>query len=154
MNNIHLSRWKDAADAAKTVVDLPQKEYALYTHCSTLLRAFDNAKIIFTGGGAASNPSEVANYPIGFNKGQIGITSYRDMSDAYEVLSTGKLITAPTSDGNPENPCPGRTSRLALNIVTNMGRLSTLSAVTKPVQVYFGSKDGGSVNSTPKPGLV
>ncbi|MBC7889658.1 MAG: RagB/SusD family nutrient uptake outer membrane protein [Ferruginibacter sp.] len=145
-------RWKAAADAAKVVIDLPGTGYALFNNYSTLFRAFNNAELIFTRSEAPSNGFEAANYPIGFDKGQSGNTPSQDLVDAYDVKSTGKPITDPTSNYNPANPYADRDPRLGFTIVTNMSNLSTVSGVTRQVQLYTGGRDGKPINNASKTG--
>jgi len=146
------ARWKAAADAAKAVIDLPATGYALFNNYSTLFRAFNNAEIIFTRSEIVSNGFEQTNYPIGFDRGQSGNTPSQNLVDAYEMRTTGRPITDPTSGYDPANPYANRDPRLGFSIVVNNAPFSTVAGVTRAVQLYFGGRDAKPINNASKTG--
>lgn len=155
-----VARWKAAADAAKAVIDLAGTGYALATNYKSLFNTNNSTEIIFarTGGisnfsgSANSNTFEAANYPIGFDKGQSGTTPTQDLVDAYEMKTTGKPISDPTSGYDPANPYANRDPRLGLSVVINNSNLSTVSGTTRAVQIWEGGRDGKPIPNATKTG--
>ncbi len=140
-------RWKAAADAAKAVIDLGG--YTIFNNYATLFRNFNSAEIIFTRRSAASNDFEIANYPIGFDRGQSGNGPSQDLVDAYEIKVNA--TTAIKFDWN--NPAhaatPYATSgalardpRLFTTIAVNNANFSSVSGVTRPLEIFTGGRDG------------
>jgi starch-binding outer membrane protein, SusD/RagB family len=91
-----------------------------------------------------SDAFEKANYPIGMTNGGAGVTApSQNLVDAYEMRTTGKPITDPTSGYDPNNPYANRDPRLALTVVvngSNMGLNTNNSA--RVVQSFDGGADG------------
>src|SRR5690606_38535224 len=73
-NGDRTARWQAAANAAKAVIDLAGANYALHNSYQTLFTTFNSSEIIFTRRQAANNAFEIANYPIGYDRGQSGTT--------------------------------------------------------------------------------
>jgi hypothetical protein len=152
-------RWKAAADAAKAVIDLPGTGYAMFNNYSTLFRAFNNSEIIFTRRNGASNAFEQANFPIGFDRGNSGTGPSQDLVDAYEIK-----VNATTSVkfdwSNPLHAATpyattgalARDPRLAATIAVNNSNFSSVSGVTRPLQIYSGGRDGKPVVNATKTG--
>jgi len=134
-------RWKAAADAAKTVIDLPGTGYALsndYRNMFVRGDSYQNPEHIFVRRGGTSNSFEVANYPIGFDKGQSGTTPSQNLVDAYEVIEGNTAV--PFNWNNPAHtasPYSNRDPRLNMNIITN-------NSVYKGrnVEIWEGGRDG------------
>lgn len=149
-------RWQAAANAAKAVIDLPGTGYAMFNNYSTLFRSFNNSEIIFTRRNAASNSFEIANFPIGFDRGQSGTGPSQDLVDAYEIKANA--TTSIKFDwSNPAHAATpyattgplARDPRLAMSIVVNNANFSTVSGVTRPVEIFTGGRDGKpTVNAT------
>ncbi|MBC7650746.1 MAG: RagB/SusD family nutrient uptake outer membrane protein [Deinococcales bacterium] len=146
------ARWKAAADAAKAVIDLSIAGYAQFNNYSTLFRAFNNAEIILTKSEAASNSFEITNYPIGFDKGQSGLTPSQNLVDAYEMKTNGAGIAETGSGYDPLNPYLNRDPRLGFSVVFNNSALSSVAGVTRAVQLFYGGKDGKPINNASKTG--
>ncbi len=140
-------RWKAAADAAKAVIDLGG--YTIFNNYATLFRNFNSAEIIFTRRSAASNGFEIANYPIGFDRGQSGNGPSQDLVDAYEIKVNA--TTAIKFDwSNPAHAATpyatsgalARDPRLFTTIAVNNTNFSSVSGVTRPLEIFTGGRDG------------
>ena len=134
-------RWKAAADAAKAVIDLPETQYALSNdYRSIFLRAdsYLNPEHIFVRRDGTSNSFEVANYPIGYDRGQSGTTPSQNLVDAHEVIEGN--IAVPFDWNNPEHtasPYSNRDPRLNMNIITNNSNYKG-----RNVEIWKGGRDG------------
>lgn len=140
------ARWQAAADAAKAVIDLAGTGYALGTNYSTVFSAttFSNAEVIFCRRNSGTNTFERANYSVGYDLGQSGTTPSQNLVDAYEMKTTGKLITDATSGYDPLNPYLNRDPRLALTVVLN-----NTTWKSRPIESWIGGRDGkGVANAT------
>lgn len=135
------ARWKAAADAAKDVIDLPGTGYKLANDYRNLfLRgdSYQNPEHILVRRGGTSNSFEVANYPIGFDRGQSGTTPSQNLVDAYEVIEDGRAV--PFDWDNPkhaESPYSNRDPRLNMSIITNNSVFKG-----RNVEIWRGGRDG------------
>ncbi len=148
------ARWKAAADAAKTLIDLAGTNYALATNYKALFNTNNSPEIIFARTAAPSNTFETINFPIGFDKGQSGTTPTQDFVDAYEV-KVNATTSVPFDWSNPiyaAAPYANRDPRLALTVVTNNASFSTVSGITRNVQIWEGGKDGKPIPNATKTG--
>lgn len=153
-------RWKEAADAAKAVIDLPGTGYALFNNYATLFRSFNNSEIIFTRRSGQSNSFETANLPIGFT-GNSGTTPTQDMVDAYEV-KTSATTSVKFDWSNPDhaaNPyatsgATARDPRLFLTVLVNNASFSIPGVVRSPsvAEIYPGGRDGQPIPNATKTG--
>ncbi len=152
------ARWQAAADAAKAVIDLPGTGYVLFNNYSTLFRNFNNnvPEIIFTRRNIASNNFEIANFPIGFDKGQSGNGPSQDLVDAYEI-KTSATSAIKFDWSNPLHAATpyatsgvlARDPRLFTTIAVNNTNFSSVSGVTRPLEIFTGGRDGKpTVNAT------
>ena len=153
------ARWQAAADAAKAVIDLPGTGYALFNNYSTLFRNFNVPEIIFTRRNSASNAFEVANFPIGFDRGQSGNGPSQDLVDAYEikVSATSSIKFDWNNPAHAANPyatsgATERDPRLFTTIAVNNTNFSTVSGVTRPLEIFPGGRDGKPVVNSTKTG--
>jgi len=147
-------RWKAAADAAKALIDLTGTGYALASNYKNLFTTFNSSEIIFTGRSAATNTFEIANFPIGFDKGNSGTTPTQNLVDAYEV-KVNATTAVPFDWNNPVHaaaPYANRDPRLLASIVTNNSSFSTVSGVTRNVEIWQGGKDGKPIPNATKTG--
>jgi hypothetical protein len=127
--NNELSRWTDAANAAKEVMNYGPPpgtgDYGLYPDYYRLfIDKPGNKEVIFARKfqNPAINPSDGArnkwymSVP-GVNDGAWGgFCPTQNLVDAYE-MKNGKPITDPTSGYDPQNPYAGRDDRLDKSIV-------------------------------------
>ncbi|HVF98176.1 MAG TPA: RagB/SusD family nutrient uptake outer membrane protein, partial [Flavisolibacter sp.] len=151
------ARWQAAADAAKAVIDIAAPAgYGLSTNYATLFRNFNVNEIIFTRRNTASNSFEIANFPVGFDRGQSGNGPSQDLVDAYEI-KVNATTTAKFDWNNPvhaANPyattgATARDPRLFLTVGVNNTNFSSVSGVTRPLEIFTGGRDGKpTVNAT------
>ncbi len=152
-------RWKAAADAAKAVIDLAGTGYALATNYRALFNTFNSPEIIFTRRNAASNTFEIANYPIGFDRGRSGTAPTQDLVDAYEIKVNATTAVPfnwsdPTHAANPyaTTGATARDPRLFANVVVNNSSFSTVAGITRNVQLWEGGRDGKPIPDATKTG--
>ena len=146
------ARWQAAADAAKTVIDLPGTGYALASNYNALFTTFNNAEIIFTRRNSSTNVFERVNYPIGF-EGRSGTTPTQDLVDAYEV-KVNATTSVPFDWSNPlhaADPYSGRDPRLGMTILTNNVSF-TANGGTRPVETWTGGRDARPLVNASKTG--
>jgi hypothetical protein len=157
-----MARWKAAADAAKALIDLAGTNYALAANYKALFNTNNSPEIIFARTGAISNFSgsansntfEAINFPIGFDKGQSGTTPTQDLVDAYEV-KVNATTSVPFDWSNATYaaaPYANRDPRLGFSVVTNNSSLSTVSGITRNVQIWEGGRDGKPIPNATKTG--
>lgn len=132
------AKWQDAANAAKSVIDLVRAGYSLAADYEVLFgpAGFNQSEVIFTDRDGNSNSFEIANFPIGYELGNSGTTPSQNLVDAYEDR-TGLPITDPGSIYNPADPFANRDPRLKATIVTN-----TAMFYNRPVEPFTGGLDG------------
>lgn len=152
-------RWQAAADAAKALIDLGGTGYALANNYRALFTTFNSPEIIFTRRNSASNTFEIANYPIGFDRGRSGTTPSQNLVDAYEV-KVNSTTAVPFDWNDPahaQNPyatsgATARDPRLFASIVVNNASFSTVSGITRNVQIWEGGRDGKPIPDASKTG--
>ncbi|MDR3339196.1 MAG: RagB/SusD family nutrient uptake outer membrane protein [Candidatus Symbiothrix sp.] len=125
------NKWKDAADAAKALIDLdvyalatdPVKQFAMNS------TDFPNKEMIFLKEMASNSSIETQNSPVGYFYGSAtagnaiiasqGSTSpSQNLVDAFLTLD-GKTIDDPTSEYNEQAPYANRDPRLARTVFIN-----------------------------------
>jgi len=118
------NQFKEAADAAKQVMDL--KRYQLYNDYEkmfTSVAAENNSEVIFDvqyagpGLGEGNIMDKFMAPNNSYGKGWNHMHPTIDMVNSYEMIN-GKMITDPTSGYNPANPYANRDPRLAASIIT------------------------------------
>lgn len=148
-----LTRWQNAANAAKALIDLNKHgllsatDYPNlwdYTNTATSY----NKEVIFATPAGSINTIESNNAPIGFTGGLGRTNPTQDLVDAFEMRN-GKPITDPTSGYNPQNPYLNRDTRLNQFIVYNGASFKT-GSLTRAVETFDGGLDNvlTNVNST------
>lgn len=140
------AKWEKAAAAAKAVIDLGPGTYTLLGTYSGLYNSIKNSELILAKRYGASNSFERANYSVGYDQGQSGTTPSQNLVDAYE-MKTGKLITDPSSDYNPQDPYANRDPRLTQTIIVNNSTWKS-----RIVECWTGGKDGKGVDRASKTG--
>lgn len=141
-----LSKWQTAADAARALIN--RNLHSLITPYNNVFlfgTAPYNNEVIFATKANSRNDIETNNAPISYD-GALGRTNpTQELVDAFEMKTTGRLITDPASGYNPENPYSGRDPRLDMVINYN-GR----TFKSKPVETFVGGKDGlgKNINAT------
>lgn len=135
--------WKDAADAAQTIMDIqvqnPGKLNLIGAYHSVFTVPY-NAEILFAASAENSNEIELYNNPISYGgKGYTNPT--QDLVDSYEMIN-GMFIDETGSGYNPDKPYTGRDPRMAYTITYNGLKFGGTA-----VETYVGGKDG--LNKTP-----
>lgn len=112
-------RWKEAAKAAKAVIDLASAAgYDLMDKYTDLGKTYQSPELILVRRiNGNTNTFERNNYPTGFPNGGGGITPSQNLVDAYEMTDGSKFDW-----NNPEhaaNPYANRDPRLSMTVYTN-----------------------------------
>ncbi len=154
--NNDVSRWEQAAQVSKAVIDLTlnddgsgNKLYGLprfntQVNLTTLfstnaLLPQYHEEIIFSTQYYDNTTVEKQNGPISFSaKGLTNPT--QNLVDAFP-MKNGKAITDPTSGYDPENPYANRDPRLAMTVLTN-GATLTLNDREEDIETFNGGTDG------------
>jgi hypothetical protein len=144
-----LSRWQNAADAAKTLMDLNKHallnsaDYTNLWNYSVAATQY-NKEVIFATTALLTNSIESNNAPVGFN-GALGRTNpTQNLVDAFE-MTNGKPITDPASGYNPANPYLNRDPRLNRFIIYNGSTFKT-GTLTRAVETFDGGLDNPASN--------
>ena len=147
------SRWQNAANAAKALIDL--NKHALLSRADfpnlwnySLAATQYNREVIFATTAVITNAIEQNNGPVGFNAGLGRTNPTQNLVDAFEMIS-GKLISDPTSGYNPNNPYLNRDPRLNQFIVFN-GAIFKTGTLSRAVETFDGGLDNvqANLNST------
>ena len=116
----------------KSIYSLEGKYTDLFT------RKTNSKELIFERREGNSNSYEKANFPIGFDGAGGGATCpSQNLVDAYEMKTTGKPISDPTSGYDPANPYNNRDPRLGFTVIWNN---STFKG--RPIELWTGGLDG------------
>lgn len=154
----NLSKWELAAAAGQQLFSDPNCAHVNFLNANyrdlfmaqnttnnLTPRKGANSGIIFTRPYQLNtNVFERANYPVGMTNGGEGATCpSQNLVDAFEMRTTGKPITDPTSGYDPINPYANRDQRLALIVVVNGSTMGLdNSNVVRTVQSFQGGVDG------------
>lgn len=141
--------WKEAADAAKAVIELAEANgYYIHPDYTSLFGSanFLNDEILFARRDGASYWFERLNYSIGFNLGQSGTTPSQNLVDAYEMLN-GKSINSDGSGYDRNNPYSNRDPRLGYSILTNNARFKG-----RNMEMWNGGKDAPPIANATRTG--
>lgn len=118
------NQFKEAADAAKQVMDLGKYQlYNDYEKMFTSLAAENNSEVIFDvqyagpGMGEGNLMDKFIAPNNSYGKGWNHMQPTIDMVNSYE-MTNGKMITDPTSGYNSASPYANRDPRLAASIIT------------------------------------
>ncbi len=116
-----ISRWEQAAAAAKDVINLGS--YSLLNSYKDVFLIQNNSEIIFFRQGPGDQGTfvvETTNGPVGFTgatgKGQTSPT--QSLANAYP-MNNGLAITNPTSNYDPNNPYNNRDPRFTYTLLYN-----------------------------------
>jgi len=154
----NLTKWELAAAAGQQLFSDPNTAHVNFLNASykdlfmaqnttnnLTPRKGANSGIIFTRPFQLNtNVLERANYPVGMTNGGEGATCpSQNLVDAFEMRTTGKPITDPTSGYDPLNPYANRDQRLAWIVVVNGSSMGlNTSNVARIVESYQGGADG------------
>lgn len=144
-----VSRWQNAANAAKALIDLNKHSLLSRTDFTNLWNYSDaatqyNREVIFATTAVVTNAIEQNNAPVGFTAGLGRANPTQNLVDAFE-MSNGKVISDPTSGYNPNNPYLNRDPRLNQFIVYN-GAIFKTGTLSRPVETFDGGLDNVQTN--------
>ncbi|KAB7733336.1 RagB/SusD family nutrient uptake outer membrane protein [Rudanella paleaurantiibacter] len=139
-----VARWQQAADAARAVMVLNKHSLLTQAQLPNLWNygslAYNN-EVIFASQTDNNNTLELNNAPVGYDGARGRTNPTQELVDAFDVRSTGKPITDPTSGYNPANPYNDRDPRLGLFIIVNGA-----SFKGRPVEIFEGGRDNVPTN--------
>jgi hypothetical protein len=144
-----VAKWQKAADASKAIISLnkhsllPAAQFAnIWNYTS---QAY-NAEVLFASVADNVNAIESANAPISYDGARGRTNPTQELVDAFEMKTTGKPITDPTSGYNKNDPYANRDNRFGLFIMYN----GSVFKSPKLVETFVGGKDNiiTNVNTT------
>lgn len=149
------TKWKDAADAAKALIDFAQGRYSLQDEYSNLLNVPESPEYIMIkirGNRAISGMfQDFAMSPAsGGQQGQMNPT--QNHVDMYEMKATGKLPGESGSGYDPQKPYLGRDPRFYANILYNsapwQGKQIETWSQTVGSNIFYGKDFGNEIKYT------
>lgn len=144
-NTGDVAKWQKAADAAKAIIDLNKHSLlpaAQFKNIWNYTSQAYNAEVLFASQADNVNAIESANAPISYDGARGRTNPTQEMVDAFEMKTTGKLITDPTSGYNKNDPYTNRDTRLGLFIMYN----GSVFKSPKVVETFVGGKDNVVTN--------
>jgi len=143
-----IAKWQKAADAAKAVINLGKHSLlpaAQHPNIWNYTTQAYNAEVIFASAADNVNAIESANAPISYDGARGRTNPTQDLVDAFEMRTTGKPITDPTSGYVSSNPYANRDARLGLFIILNGSVFKS-----RTVETFVGGKDNlvSNINTT------
>ncbi len=139
-----LTKWQKAADAAKAIITLNVHSLLSQANLINLWNYGSqpyNAEVIFASQADNNNTLELNNAPISYDGGRGRTNPTQELVDAFDMKTSGKPITDPTSGYNPAAPYTDRDPRLDLFIMLNNSNFKS-----KPVETFEGGKDNVPTN--------
>jgi hypothetical protein len=131
-------RWKDAASAAKVLIDsgtvFKINKFIAYDKIPNNIAL---PELIFANRLSNSGTFESLNYPIGFVGGNTGNCPTQNLVDAYEMKTTGAQFDW-TNSTMTANPYTNRDPRLGLTVVLN----NTTWVDNQVAQIWQGGNSG------------
>jgi hypothetical protein len=145
-----VTKWQKAADASKTLID--KAAHSLYTSYPNIFLwnitgAAYNPEVIFatqTSNTTSTSNNlnvEIANAPVSYDGANGRTNPTQNLVDAFEMKTTGRLITDPASGYVATNPYNNRDPRLGFAVIYNGSTFKN-----KTVDIFNGGKDGIGVN--------
>ena len=155
-----VSKWQDAANAAKRLMDTGKHGiYASYQNIWlwNVANAAYNNEVIFATQTLNTNTIESNNAPITYDGANGRTNPTQELVDAFEMKTTGKPITDAGSGYVANNPYANRDPRLGFAILYNSASIQPATAPGnaaylltqfkgKPVETFVGGKDGLGLN--------
>ncbi|HVG14805.1 MAG TPA: RagB/SusD family nutrient uptake outer membrane protein, partial [Chitinophagaceae bacterium] len=140
-----LTKWQQAADAAKALIALNKHSLLSLTNLPNLWnygsQAY-NSEVIFATQADNNNTLELNNAPISYDGARGRTNPTQELVDSFDMKTSGKSISDPTSGYNPANPYADRDPRLNLFIMTNNS-----SFKSRTVETFEGGKDNSPLNA-------
>ena len=130
-----LSRWEEAAAAAKEIID--SAWYDLEASYSNVVNNNTSTELILGRREGETNGFERRNFPVGFEGGNTGTCPTQNLVNAYEMVGTGLPIDAPGSGFDTIFPYSERDPRLEQTMILNNSVWKG-----KVVQSYVGGANG------------
>ena len=139
------ARWKEAADAAKAVIDMEAEAgYALDTYANLFgTKGYASPEVIFCRRQGPSNSFEKVNYPISYDQVTGGNCPTQNLVDLFQMADGSDFSW--DNAAQAANPYAGRDPRLDAFVVTNNSYFKD-----RNVECWTGGRDGAGVrNATP-----
>lgn len=139
------AKWQKAADAAKAIINLNKHSLlpaAQFSNIWNYTSQAYNAEVLFASQADNVNAIESANAPISYDGARGRTNPTQEMVDAFEIKTTGKPISDPTSGYNKNDPYTNRDTRLGLFIMYN----GSIFKSPKVVETFVGGKDNMITN--------
>lgn len=138
-----LMKWKNAAAAAKAVIDLNRYSLASDYRAMFLgVQGHQNSECILACMTGENNAPETSNYPVTINGGNTGTCPSGNLVDAYEYADGTEFSWATLAPG--ADPYAGRDPRLQQTVVVNGSVWNS-----RAMEIYTGGRDGiGVENAT------
>lgn len=137
----NLNRWKDAADAAKEVIDYGRYSLGNYATMFTGANGHQNPEAIFCHMTGSNNTPEKNNYPMATNGGKSGTSPSGNLVDAYENADGTPFSWSQVAPGG--NPYAGRDPRLQMTVVVNNSAWNG-----RTMQIYTGGNEASGIQAT------
>ena len=134
-----VSKWQKAADAAKAIINTSKHSLlasAQFANIWNYTSQAYNSEIVFASVADNVNAIESANAPISYDGARGRTNPTQEMVDAFEMKTTGKPITDPTSGYVATTPYTNRDNRLGLFIMVNGSTFKS-----RAVETFIGGKD-------------
>lgn len=139
------AKWQKAADAAKAVIALSEHSLlsgAQHGNIWNYTSQAYNAEVIFASVADNVNSIESANAPISYDGARGRTNPTQELVDAFEMRTTGRPITDPTSGYVASNPYANRDARLGLFVMLN----GSVFKSPRIVETFVGGKDNVVTN--------
>lgn len=136
------TKWQAAADAAKRIMDTGKHAiYSSYPNIWLWNNGAFNVETIFATSALNINSIEQNNAPISYDAANGRTNPTQELVDAFEMKTTGRLITDAASGYVANAPYTNRDPRLNFAIMYNGSTFKS-----KTVDTYVGGKDGLGLN--------
>ena len=139
-----VTKWQRAADASRAIITLNKHSLLTQANLPNLWNygtlAY-NSEVIFASQTDNNNTLELNNAPISYDGARGRTNPTQELVDAFNMRTSGKPITDPTSGYNPNNPYNDRDPRLDLFIIRDN---STFKG--RAVETFEGGRDNVPTN--------
>lgn len=136
------TKWQAAADAAKRIIDLNKHSiYTSYPNIWLWNNGAFNSETIFATSTLNTNSIEQNNAPVSYDAANGRTNPTQELVDAFEMKTTGRLITDAASGYSATAPYTNRDPRLNFAVMYNGSTFKS-----KTVDTYVGGKDGLGLN--------
>ena len=133
-------QWKEAADAAKAVIDLTEAGYQLDNDYGFIGKSFQSKELIFVRRANAANDFEKTNFPIGIPEGKGQVNPSQNLVDLYEMKTTGEKFDW-ANPMHAQNPYYNRDPRLDYTVFRNESQFNNKGVL----EIYEGGANGKGV---------